>query len=287
LLKKQPFNTATLLIILVIIFVFIVPSCIKKSPTPAYLHIPAFAFTTNKLLQGSASNYITEAWVYVNKQPIGAYQLPCTIPIIADGITNLLVLPGIRVNGIIESRKDYPFYKSFEINKQLTPLKTDTIFPSSTYIDSIEFKMKEDFENGTTFKKLFGDTTLIRSTTAGNVFEGAYSGVISFSNENDTVELISINNYNFLVGQPNYLEMDYKNDVALTIGLQANYSQTTTKYWAITLNPKTDWHKVYIELSDPINGLQATSYQLLLRCGSQNNANAKVMVDNLKWITRK
>ena len=67
---------------------------------PAYIHIDTFLFTTNYGLEGAASHKITDAWLYIDDDIQGCYELPATIPVLERGNHRVTIIPGIKLNGI-------------------------------------------------------------------------------------------------------------------------------------------------------------------------------------------
>ena len=264
-------------------------ACHKDSPTPVYLHIAPFSLTSNLAAQGSNSNKIEDVWVYVNKQPLGAYQLPCTIPVIADnGKTEVILFPGILKGGITSMHVKYPFYKSFTDIINFVQGKTFSIAPITKYVDSLKFKLKEDFENGNSFIKLLGDTSIFKECAANIGIEGCY-GHITLDATHDTVEVISSSSFVLPENTtPVFIEMNYKNDYPFTIGLQANTSSTVTKYWQETFVAKSNWNKVYIDITDAVSQLQGTTYQIIIKAGNtygEITSPENLYFDNIKLIS--
>ena len=97
-----------------------------SEPIPAYIHIEKFNLTTDYATQGSNSHKITDAWVYVDDQLIGCFELPATFPVITEGTHKVKIVAGIKVNGIASNRGQYPFYNpyeqivNFEVGKKIT-----------------------------------------------------------------------------------------------------------------------------------------------------------------------
>ena len=59
-----------------------------KEDTPSYLKINSIPLNTRKSASetyGSNSNNIVDAWVFANGKLIGSFELPATIPILAEG----------------------------------------------------------------------------------------------------------------------------------------------------------------------------------------------------------
>lgn len=76
---------------------------------PSYLYIEKIGLNT-QYEQGTASHKITDAWVYVDETLIGAFELPATIPILTEGLKKITIRPGIKLNGISNTRAIYPYF---------------------------------------------------------------------------------------------------------------------------------------------------------------------------------
>ena len=69
--------------ILLLISGVICSSCSKKdleAEIPAYISIDDITLTTDLATQGSAAENITDAWVFINDNLVGVYELPATFP---------------------------------------------------------------------------------------------------------------------------------------------------------------------------------------------------------------
>lgn len=77
---------------------------------PTYIHIDSFTFQNNSSLNLPTTHAISNVWVYYNDNPVGEFDLPCTIPIIATGSQQVQLFPGIIVNGLNSLTGIYPFY---------------------------------------------------------------------------------------------------------------------------------------------------------------------------------
>ena len=101
-----------------VLYCFLVSSCDIVNPEealPAYLKIERFEFSTTPA-QGTASEQITDVWVFVNDLSLGIYELPATIPSLDVGNQNITIFPVIRENGVRSTPIIYPFYNRFETN---------------------------------------------------------------------------------------------------------------------------------------------------------------------------
>ena len=125
-------------------------SCVTENAVPAYIHVPAFSLTT-KPSEGTASEKITDAWVYVDGQINGVFQLPATLPIVEIGKHDLKIFPGVRNNGTRSNPVIYALYNAYSVNFDLKAGKIDTIRPFTTYFNNLNFALMEDFERTNTF----------------------------------------------------------------------------------------------------------------------------------------
>ena len=115
---------------------------------PAYISIDSISLTTNYATQGTASQNITDAWVYLDDNLVGAFQLPVKrIPILATGKHKISVQPGIKKDGIGATRTNYVFYNTIERTVNLAEdsiTKMGTL--NTTYQETTTFFLKEDFD---------------------------------------------------------------------------------------------------------------------------------------------
>ena len=157
---------------------------------PAYLKIDSIALKIVSPSQGSASSKITDAWVYIDEQLIGAFELPATIPLLYTGKHRLTIIPGIRMDGMVQLRAYYPLYNQIRREIFLSPDSVtiikgnlingkNTIY--TTYKDLVQFSWSENFED----ENLALDTTkksnvnfMLTPEDDPATFEGLHSGKI-------------------------------------------------------------------------------------------------------------
>ena len=110
-LNKILFITYYLLLILSMSSCEIINPEIK---IPSYMHIDSISLNTDYPTQGTNSNKITDAWIYIDGKLTGTFQMPVTFPILAEGNHNLTIRAGIiankrvislRVMGLMRNRK--------------------------------------------------------------------------------------------------------------------------------------------------------------------------------------
>ena len=275
------------------IFVIVLLNCFAcdvinpEEEIPAYIHVEDFTVSSS-LSQGTPDGKITDAFLYINDEFLGIYELPKTIPVLASGTTNIKIDTGIRENGIASTPDIYPFYKRFSTDIDLQPGEVDTIKPTTTYIDEANFAYLENFEIGNTLNfDADGDTMNLPVIILNDAYDGRS---IRFSvDENNTHAEIATQELFVLPtnGNQTFLEIHYKNDALFEVGLigyQQN-SPTPLKSLVITLTPRDTWNKIYINLTDVLIQSDLAQYQLLFVGNLPvGETQANFYLDNVKLI---
>lgn len=289
--------------ILLIFSTFLFESCYKFSgqqTIPAYLKIDSVYIQTNYSQEGTNSQKITDVWVYLNKDLVGVFELPALFPVLAEGINDLEIRPGIWLNGIQSTRVPYPFY---------TPIVYSEFdfFPDSvqdlgnlqtTYYDNLEFAWMEDFElAGNTLVETSASDTVIKQTTPANNPEAfispnsKHSGLISLTDAKPVYSAASQNSFELpeIQNDPVLLELNFKSDNLFYVGLLMNLSSGIKKVPLLIMNQSEDWNKIYINLGPNIalNAANATNYKVYFEAGLESGKEeAKIYLDNIKLIYR-
>ena len=264
-------------------------------PTPAFIVIPSFNFETDYPTEFTDSEKFTEVWVYANDQVIGAYDLPAEIPILETGETELEFIPGIKNNGIASTRRQYPFIENDRRWITLEPGKLDTIIPEFRYKDNVTIINADDFEVGTVFTVNEGSQGSINRVTNNDlVFEGDGSGFGFLSEGENTLKMITNEQqYDLPKNRLSWLEMNYKCNNSMAVGIQAVSQSTVESQYIIILNPTTnaanqaEWNKIYIELSPTVATYQnAAHFELVIDAvrDQDNTGEIEVFLDNLKLV---
>jgi hypothetical protein len=265
-------------------------SCSKKdleATIPSYIAIDDISLTTTYVSEGTNSEKITDAWVFINDDLIGVYELPAKIPILKEGSYDLKIYAGIKENGISGTRSRYLFYTPHEEKITLIKDKVLTISPQVTYTSSTNFVWLEDFENASlSFTYDANSHTMIDKVTT-EVFEGVNSGKVFLSSTMDFFEMHSPSFTSLPTnGDLIYLELNFKTNEPILMGIYADTDQLAHVY----LNTSTSWNKIYINLTDIIGSKPyASSYKLFF--GMQDSpsnpfgvSNPEFYIDNIKLI---
>jgi len=297
----------------------IVGSCNKfkgDQTHPAYIRIDSISIVTDYDTEGAPTSYVTDAWVYINDEAIGAYELPAVFPVLAEGMTEVRVDPGIKLNGIAALRSPYPFYKSIVQEVELAEgvevnLNSDTLFKGNeaipytmvtSYQDDLVFVWMEDFEDpslslDSTSKSR---TDIIRTSPANSpeallASYSKYSGLMILDSAAYLIDVATNvgNQEGFVlpkVGQHVILEFDYKNDNNyFTTGFYARESSQIIQHPVVNVNKSAVWNKIYVNLTPGVSSsVNAIDFNIFFGALIETNVEqARILIDNVKLIHRK
>lgn len=290
---------------LLVLSVFL-SSCAKDPAiVPAYLHIDAMKVNANFATQGTSSSRITTAWVEVDGEYIGVFELPAVVPVAAEGSHTITLTPGINLNGIQSLRNIYEFYTeyneifNFEANKDYWPNASDDSVAVVNYSPRTFYTYNnlEDFEDNTlTFERSSrSDTSLIRLT------DSQYLAVDPLINEPNKgvgyayladkdllFEVVSVEEFKNLpkAGANVYIEMNYKVDAVVTVGVYRNAEGQINQVPVVSLYPNDEWQKVYINLVTEISAYpNAEGFRLFIGgVNLEGNGPKELFFDNIKLV---
>tara|TARA_B100000927_G_scaffold36238_1_gene26037 strand:+ start:539 stop:1372 length:834 start_codon:yes stop_codon:yes gene_type:complete len=274
----------------------------KQENAPSFIYIHKFNLNISNSDQGSESEKITDAWVYINDNLEGVYELPAKVPLHYDGIKDLKLYPGIKRNGISADRKKYPFYTVYNIAIDLIPDSIINIFPETFYEDNLYIKV-EDFEDPNHFFNSVSTSQvdiLTLDDQDNETFEGN-SGAIDMNSNHYFFEArtdeLDFNSFPKNLNIPAYIEMNYANNYPFEIGILHKDASIPAyqKQALITLVPTFEfnqdirWNKTYLYISDATNFFTvATEFDLYISVLNENELDdIKVRLDNFKVIFRK
>lgn len=264
----------------------------REEPIPSYIQIDAFSLSTGPL-QGTASHAITDVWVICGSEFIGAFELPATIPILAEGEQTLTIQAGIKLNGIASTRSINPFYAKVERKVTLVPDSIVNISLGTVYESATKFPWtgsgQEGFEDGgISFNKgQNSDTTMIKSSDPAHVFEGAFSGLIILDTVNEYYEGISSQDFNLpKLNAPVLLELNYKTNNRFSVGIYANTATKQIPNEILVINPSATWKKIYVNLTPAVSrNYDAIDYNVFIEAILEDSVEqARIYLDNIKLV---
>ena len=215
--------------------------------------IPSYITVESITLDENSTHNITDAWVYIDDNLQGVYELPANFPVLSQGKHKLRVKAGIKDNGIAGTRIPYPFYSSYIVEEQeFTPKTIIPITPIVSYLESAVLDDEsEDFDGNGLNLDTDSATFSIDNTTP---LDGNY-GIITltdsiFLTEITTKELSNLPQ----AGAPVYLELDYKCNTPFLVGVYINFPQASVlQKDLLWINPKENWNKIYVNLTSTIS----------------------------------
>jgi len=274
---------------------FLFSACVKNNPDSAWLQVNEWSISANPSLsleEGELTENISEAWVYINDEVIGVFQVPFKIPILKEGNVTFKIFPAIKNNGISATKKIYPFLKEYVINGTLVKNQVFTINPTTQYKDNLSFWI-EDFEDAS-FQITDDPNTSAANIDTDNVdlqwFNGNAYGKVVLNTEDSTWIAYTTEQLSLPKGQECYLEIDYKVTNNVTTGLIYVTSESTTNNVHIRLNAqKPDvavWKKIYIDLRELIGNSPSGSLfsQSFIASLDEGNTEGIILIDNIKVI---
>jgi len=260
-----------------------------ESSVPGYLYIDTIQLQTDEINQGNGRSAFTDAWVFVDNEPLGVFPLPATVPVIDAGSHKISVRAGIVENGIDALRSAYPKLVPFDSTFTLEANTTHAIRPRVRYLNSAQFVQLENFDGGSvSLESILTNGAPIRLSTAGdpNTLDGA-AGVVDLDGSQPSFQLATNDTFMLPTAVSAYIEMNYRCDAEFTVGVIVNTTGGSVSVNSlVTLRATSSWKKVYINISD-LGGVQtnAAGYKLLLFGTKPSSlSQASLYFDNIKVL---
>ncbi len=291
-MEKHIFKTLFLFISLSVVFT----SCKQEDlqpGIPAWLQVDTVTFSTVYIDQGTSKQKITDVWVYADDQTIGAFEMPSTIPILENGTGKLRLEAGIKLNGIGATRAPNPFFEPVIIDEfNFVPDSISLANFGTEYRETTVFVWKEDFEGNSisidSTSKSMTNIVLSEPLTS-ETFEGNHSGKIVLTSEVDYYEGASYEAFDLPTdGSVVFLEMHYKCNNILVVGLFAQDASQIIQDPVIYLLPKDDWNKIYINFTNKLQSYSnALDFKIFFGAIYDSpDEEAVILIDNIKLMYR-
>ena len=306
-------RNCTLLLFLLLVFSASLTSCKKfegGQTVPSYIRIDTLGLVCDYATYGANTHRFVDAWVYVDNDVRGCFELPATIPILKQGPHKVSVYAGIAVNGIKDSRADYPFTApAIYPNLNLVPDSIVTIVPMVKYwpeadptTNNTHVRWMEDFDSGSISMETTSqsDVPMIRVSgpLAWHDPEGVHSTYSAkFVLNSDTTQFCYANSEEFkdlpTKGSPCMLELDYKCSDTCTVGIFYRLNYVIKQEALVRLKPTgasgvepEEWNKIYINLGPYFVDYEESDYfkVYLSSWYNRNDGPQYFYFDNLKII---
>lgn len=274
--------------------------CKKKdtaglTDVPSYIKIDDISVQTDLVSQGEGTDEVVDAWVFVDDQQIGVFELPAEVPVLMDGQRTIKVFGGIKRNGVLNDRAKYEFYSAYSIDTQLVQEKTIEIHPVLRYTDGADFPWKEDFED----IALSIDTSsaskagIIRTKDVNVVKTGKASALAHLTTEANYLQIHNVDKVELpKFGFEVYFEMDYRNDIEFNVKLMAYLVDKRQLLRDVIVIKASDdatkqgWKKMYVFLSPIIQQIPAAKdFRIFIEAKLPTEKNeGYIYFDNLKFV---
>ena len=232
---------------------------------------------TDYFVYGANTHKVTDAWVHIDDQLIGVFELPATFPVLEKGPHKVTVYGGIMVDGRSAARDRYPFYQPWTVqNLNLVEDSIVNLSPVLRYYpigEGTNVAWKEDFENTNT---LLSDTSSdvnmnrVSGVEAWQSVNSFWSGKVELPPDSLDFTVVTADQFNFYKntnGVYCLLEMDYNCNDTFLVGIQyyLDYYLETLPIVKVTPTDKTHnkperWNKIYINIGPYMNEFQRASY---------------------------
>lgn len=223
---------------------------------------------------------------------LGAYQLPCKVPVLRQGTAKYVdVTPVVKQNGIASTRIRYPYYRNIKIDDvRLTPDSVTSLGSLTTQYSSYTTVAWKEFFEPQAFNFLLDPDSVIRAVSDLDTVCSDYGcGAIHVRKDQKAV--------NFWIDEPmewydktayTYLELDYMSDISFSIGFNNPNGVATSNIVssAEVLYPSDHWQKVYINLGK----LWADTYyyypfiRLYFTALNESGKEGNIYLDNMKVV---
>ncbi|NND77710.1 MAG: hypothetical protein HKN39_05965 [Flavobacteriales bacterium] len=240
--------------------------------------------------EGTSSSDIRDAWVFINDNLDGVYELPARIPV-PTGDNVLRVSPGIFNNGIAKDRVIYPFFNDHLQDIDLIEQEVIEIEPTVEYFEGQQIFWHEEFEEASVkIESLPQSTSNIFSIFDPIVsFEGGGCGSIQLTDDEDHFEAQTIANLDIAFNTTLYLELNYKNTNRFTIGMRNDFTDNERVSLAgfnpsLNENGEAEWKKAYVFLTPILASLGGSSDFEIFISADKEVEEPMILLDNLKIV---
>ncbi len=283
-------------IIGILIVAFAINSCVKNNPDPTWLEIGAWELEENPNSEnptGVLTENFSNAWVYIDDQLIGVFEVPCKIPLLLSGESEVKIFPAVLNNGISATKKIYPFMYPHIQNVNLVQNQTVSISPKTMYYEFCEFwiedfedssiKMEEDASSLASLNKS-SDPTIIES------FNEVNFGRVNLNTTENYWAAFTNGALALPKGEEVYLEIDYHNTNSVVTGVLAVGASSTEENINIQLNAQdpseVKWKKIYIDLREIVSNSSAANYfEISFQAALAEDATSgQINIDNIKLV---
>jgi len=259
---------------------------------PAYLELKPFEV----MAPGGVSwQKITDGWLYVDGEFLGAYTLPAVVPVLAEGENEVILFPGVKENGIDATPNIYPYLTKFTKAYNLQGGQTTVVQAVTDYDSDIVYAFgigRGDFDGGSfiALENRDSDGTIDATlTTDGAFFGKCLLMQVDTAHPVMDISTEAMENLPVLGAPEVWLELNYKTDVPFFLYMLSGPQQQSQGVFQFNLSE--EWNKIYINLTGTLVTTQNPVQRLFFRLSLPKNADGTytqtsgtVRLDNIRVV---
>ena len=244
--------------------IFILPffffNCNKEQAKVSWIKIDKWDLLSNSEIQmdeGELTHNIDQVFVNMEGEAIGGFELPAKIPLMREGATNLILIPGVVNNGIRETKVRYPFYQNYTIDLNLEYGDTITLEPTTKYLDNVKFLI-EDFESPSMNFETDPSSVaqLYRDNDPAFLKYGDFYGRVDLNDQDSIFTGLTTFGESWpKQNQQIYLELDYMITNSVLTSVLSFGNNVFHEDINVQVMPRgePEWRKIYIELREIVS----------------------------------
>lgn len=259
---------------------------------PAYLSLQPFEVSA---IDGSNWQKITDGWLYVNGEFLGAYTLPALVPVLAEGESEVVLFPGVKENGIEATPNIYPYLTKFTKKYNLSGGQTTEVQPITDYDQDNVYAFgigRGDFDGGSfiALENRDSDGVINVELTLDSAFSGK-SILMQVDTAHPVMDIATekIEGLPTLGAPEVWLEIHYKTDIPFFLYLLSGPEERSQ--FVYLFNTSAEWNKTYFNLTRTIVSSQSSQQRLFFRlslpkdnAGNFTRNSGKVLIDNIRVV---
>jgi len=274
------------LLFILLAHLFLLSSCKKYQPaTPTFFLKSNNVVVSPKGANNTTTNQkITDLWFYVDGQFEGIYPVGNLMPVPCNNQNvTINVFAGIKNNGISDTRIFYPFFDFIRFDTLVKGGATIERNFTFSYKAATVFTWTENFDviNGRSVHQV--GAGVMDNAPKEDSFENQSLRVTLPSGGVNTRIISSSDGFVLPPSTGNvFLELNYKCNAPFTVGLMGDDGSPSP---AIVVNAQTNWNKIYVQLSTPVNTLITSKYKVYFEMlGDGTPGDKQMFLDNIKLL---
>ncbi len=280
---------------LVIVAIALLAGCKKlnkEEPRAAYIHLNVPTLTDMDGRDISTTARISDLWLLDEAKLIGTFEYPTTVPLLQYDSLTVSVFGGVRENGISNTRLPYPFFESYGKRIELKAGEVTEIRPEFKYKANTKVAFQANGE-GRDRHLIAGNGNRAAIGRIGGadslVYAGDSAAIVILNTELNYLEATSTEFLNLPANNPVWLEVVFRSDVFVTVGLDVYYTgQNGIRKSKVVLNSSPDeWNRVYINFTNEVSeeaGQKVLFKPFFIATLGEGQTSGRILLDNVRIL---